>query len=66
MNTKRRNLEEIYTDMDAVNKSKPTSKQIEELAEVIRKINEENVGDNSSINPDKKIAKPTLDNFIME
>jgi NTP pyrophosphatase (non-canonical NTP hydrolase) len=39
---KRRSLEEIYADMDRVNKRKPTSKQIEELGEVIQKINDGN------------------------
>ena len=57
---KRRSLEEIYADMDRVNKRKPTSQQIEELGEVIRKINEENQDDQTII-PDKKIARPNID-----
>lgn len=57
---KRRSLEEIYADMDRVNKRKPTSEQIEELGEVIQKINEENQVDQTTI-PDKKIARPDID-----
>ena len=59
-NVKRRSLEEIYADMDRVNKRKPTSQQIEELGEVIQKINEENQVDQTTI-PDKKIARSDID-----
>ncbi|PIP96640.1 MAG: hypothetical protein COW00_11955 [Bdellovibrio sp. CG12_big_fil_rev_8_21_14_0_65_39_13] len=65
MNKTRRSLEEIYKDMDAINKSKPTDKQIDELAVVIRKINEENEGQDSS-DSDRKIARSDSDNFAME
>ena len=53
---KRPSLKEINAQMDAIIKRKPTQEQIEELGEVIRKINEENQ-DVESVIPDKKIAK---------
>ena len=53
---KRPSLKEINAQMDAIIKRKPTQEQIEELGDVIRKINEENQ-DVESVIPDKKIAK---------
>ena len=61
----RRSLKEINAEMDAIMKRKPTKQQIEELGEVIRKINEENEAANSTIDPDKKIARSD-DNFVTE
>ena len=55
---KRRSLEEIYADIDKVNKRKPTAKQIEDLGNVIRKINEEDQAEQAVV-PDKKIAGST-------
>lgn len=52
---KRPNLKEINAQMDKLNKQKPSKKQIEELGEVIRKINEENNSQGTVI-PAKKIA----------
>lgn len=62
---KRRSLKEINAEMDAIIKRKPTKQQIEELGEVIRKINEENEASNSTIDSDKKIARSD-DNFVTE
>lgn len=53
---KRPSLKEINAQMDAIIKRKPTGEQIEELGDVIRKINEENQ-DVESVISDKKIAK---------
>jgi hypothetical protein len=61
----RRSLKEINAEMDAINKRKPTDEQIKELAEVIRKINEENEAYDSAIDSNKKIAKPD-DNLLTE
>lgn len=52
---KRPSLKEINAQMDKLNKQKPSKKQIEELGEVIRKINEENNSQGTVI-PAKKIA----------
>lgn len=52
---KRPSLKEINAQMDKLNKQKPTQKQIDELGEVIRKINEE-YGTNEKAIPAKKIA----------
>ncbi|MFP5490954.1 MAG: hypothetical protein ACLGG0_05600 [Bacteriovoracia bacterium] len=52
---KRPSLKEINAHMDKLNKQKPSKKQIEELGEVIRKINEEN-GTDEKVIPAKKIA----------
>ncbi len=52
---KRPSLKEINAHMDKLNKQRPSKKQIEELGEVIRKINEENQKDEQVI-PVKKIA----------
>lgn len=49
---KRPSLKEINAQIDKINKQKPLKKQIEELGDVIRKINEENTF------PAKKIAAP--------
>ncbi len=54
---KRRSIREINASMDEIIKRKPTQKQIEELAEVIRKINEENEAYDSIIDSNQKIAK---------
>jgi Tfp pilus assembly protein PilO len=52
---KRPSLKEINAQMDKLNKQKPSKKQIDELGEVIRKINEEN-GTDEKVIPVKKIA----------
>lgn len=52
---KRPSLKEINAQMDKLNKQKPSKKQIEELGEVIRKINEDNNSQGTVI-PAKKIA----------
>lgn len=52
---KRPSLKEINAQMDKLNKQRPSKKQIEELGEAIRKINEENGTDEKAI-PAKKIA----------
>ncbi len=54
---KRRSIREINASMDEIIKRKPTQKQIEELAEVIRKINEGNEAYDSIIDSNQKIAK---------
>lgn len=63
---KRPSIREINAEMDAIMKRKPTKQQIEELGEVIRKINEENEATDSTIDPNKKIARSSDDNFVME
>jgi hypothetical protein len=60
---KRPSMKEINASIDAILKRKPTKKQIEELAEVIKKINEEN--GEAPIDSDKKIARGD-DDFLME
>ena len=62
----RRSLKEINAEMDAIMKRKPTKQQIEELGEVIRKINKENEAIDSMIDPNKKIARASDDNFVTE
>ncbi len=54
---KRRSIREMNASTDEIIKRKPTQKQIEELAEVIRKINEENEAYDSIIDSNQKIAK---------
>ena len=56
--SKRRKISEIYNDMNEINKRKPTSKELEELAEVISEIEEK-----SDINEDfpfEKIASTQI------
>ena len=62
---KRPSIREINAEMDAIIKRKPTKEQIEELAEVIRKINEENDDLDVENDSNKKIAKSN-ENFITE
>ena len=57
MNKTRRSLEEIYKDMDAINNSKPRDKQIDDLAEVISSINEEN-----EVNEESQCSKTVAQN----
>lgn len=52
---KRPSLKEINARMDKLNKQRPSKNQIEELNEVIRKINKENGTDEEMI-PARKIA----------
>ncbi len=59
---KRPSIREINAEMDAIMKRKPTKQQIEELGEVIRKINKEN----EAIDSNKKIARASDDNFVTE
>jgi hypothetical protein len=61
----RPSMKEINAEMDAIKKRKPTKEQIEELGNVIRKINEENEGTDSAVTPDKKIARSD-ENFLTE
>ena len=61
----RPSMKEINAEMDAIIKRKPTKEQIEELGNVIRKINEENESTDSTITPDKKIARSD-ENFLTE
>jgi hypothetical protein len=63
---KRPSIREINAEMDAIIKRKPTKQQIEELGDVIRKINEENESTDSAIDPRKKIARSPDDSFIAE
>lgn len=53
---KRRSIQEINKDMDAINKRKPSKEQIEDLARVIKKINEEELSRESEEVPVRKIA----------
>lgn len=53
---KRRSIQEINKDMDAINKRKPSKDQIEDLARVIKKINEEEQSHESEELPVRKIA----------
>lgn len=52
---KRRSIQEINKDMDTINKRKPSKDQIEDLARVIKKINEEDQSHEEEI-PVRKIA----------
>jgi hypothetical protein len=54
---KRRSIQEINKDMDIITKRKPSKDQIEDLARVIKKINEEERSSNESEEiPVRKIA----------
>lgn len=53
---KRRSIQEINKDMDAINKRKPSKEQIEDLARVIKKINEDEQSDEAQEIPVRKIA----------
>jgi hypothetical protein len=53
---KRRSLEEIYADMDRVNRQKPTPKDIQDLGDTIRKINLDVTIDQEEM-PDPKVAR---------
>lgn len=53
---RRRSIQEINNDMDAINKRKPSKDQIEDLARVIKKINEEDQSHESKEIPIRKIA----------
>lgn len=53
---KRRSIQEINKDMDAINKRKPSKEQIEDLARVIKKINEDEQSHESQEIPVRKIA----------
>ena len=61
----RPSMREINAEMDAIKKRKPSKEQIEDLGNVIRKINEENEGTDTANIPDKKIARSD-ENFQTE
>jgi hypothetical protein len=61
----RPSMREINAEMDAIKKRKPTKEQIEDLGDVIRKINEENEGTDTANISDKKIARSD-ENFLTE